>query len=120
MLVLEEEHGIITANRRAQQAVGIKRSRWIDDSQAGDLCKGGNAGLRVINGSPFQITTNRNTHDYRSFPFITRAPAEQRELISNLVHRRPDIVEELDLNNRLQAARSHSDRATYNVCLGQW
>ena len=37
----------------------------------------------------------------------------------NLMHRRPDVVEELNLNDRLHAAHGLTHSAADNVCFGQ-
>ena len=50
---------------------------------------------------------------------VVGAPADQRQLVAKLMHRGPDVVEELDLDDRLQAARGHADGAADDVGLGQ-
>ena len=52
-------------------------------------------------------------------PRAVGAPAHQRQLIVNLVHGRPDVVEELDLDHRLHAAHGVADGAAHDVGLGQ-
>src|SRR5690349_20392459 len=36
------------------------------------------------------------------------------------MHGRPDVIKELNLNNRLQAARGHSNCPTDDVCFSEW
>src|SRR6185295_6943738 len=36
------------------------------------------------------------------------------------MHGRPDVIKELNLNNRLQAPRSHTYCSTDNVCFSEW
>ena len=47
------------------------------------------------------------------------APADQRQLVADLHEGGPDVVEELDLDHRLEAARRHADGAPDDVGLGQ-
>ena len=44
-----------------------------------------------------------------------RAPPHHRQLVANLVIRRPDVIKELDLNHRLQPARGHANGAAHDV-----
>ena len=50
---------------------------------------------------------------------IVRAPADHRQFVANLHHRRPDVVEELNLDHRLQPARGHARGAAHDRGLGQ-
>ena len=119
MLVFEEHYRIVTTNRRSQQPVRIQRVRRIDDAQARNLGEERHARLRVINRAAFQISTDRNPHYHRRREFIARAPAQQRQLVAYLVKGRPDVIKELNLNHRLQAARGHADGPADNICFRQ-
>src|SRR6266700_6332552 len=77
------------------------------------------AALGVINGAARQVSANRNPNYTGSRESIIGTPANQRKLVAQLHHRRPDIVEELNLNYRLQPARCHSSRSTDDRCLGK-
>src|ERR1043166_4516809 len=92
----------------------------VDHAQPGDLRKCRDARLRVINSTAFQVTTNRNANHERRLPLVSRSPTQQRQLVANLVHRGPDVIEELNLDDGLESARSHADRATDDVCLREW
>ena len=61
-----------------------------------------------------------NAHDERAGEGAVRAPAHNGHFIAHLVDGWPDVVEELDLNDGLEAAHGHADGATGDVCLGQW
>ena len=50
---------------------------------------------------------------------ITGAIPHHRELVSNLHECRPDVVEELNLDDRLQPSERHPDRAADDIGLGQ-
>ena len=73
----------------------------------------------MINRAAFQITADRHAHHHRRLPLVARTPAHHRQLIANLVHRGPDVIEELNLNHRLQPARRHADRAADNIRFGE-
>src|SRR6185503_8208240 len=62
-----------------------------------------------------QVPAIRHTHHDRATEGVVRAPAHRGELIAELVVRRPDVVEELDLHDRLQPARCEADRATHDA-----
>src|SRR5207245_7138789 len=42
-------------------------------------------------------------------------PAEYRQLVANLVVRRPDVIEELDLDYRLEPTCGHADGPAHDV-----
>ncbi len=52
-------------------------------------------------------------------PRAVGAPAHQRQFIADLVHGGPDVIEELNLDHRLHAARRVADGAAHDVGLGQ-
>ena len=77
------------------------------------------AALGVVDGAARQVSANRNPNYTGSRESIVGTPANQRKLVAQLHHRRPDVVEELNLNHRLQPARRHSGRSTHDRCLGK-
>src|ERR1700730_17470112 len=50
---------------------------------------------------------------------VVGAPADHAEFVANLHHRGPDVVEELDFDDWLEAAGRHARRAPYTRCLGE-
>src|SRR6185436_11576067 len=50
---------------------------------------------------------------------IVRTPTNDGQFVAQLHHRRPDVVEELNLDNRLQTPYSHSGRTAYDGCFRQ-
>ena len=72
----------------------------------------------MINGSAFEISADRNPHNNRTFSVAIRTPACYRELVSDLVKRRENVVEKLNLNHRFQVAKSHTDRTANDIRLG--
>src|SRR2546427_10836267 len=73
----------------------------------------------MIDRAAFQISADRHTEHYRRRKFVSRAPAQHCQLVANLVKGGPDVVEELNLNDRLQAARGHADSSTHDVSFRQ-
>ena len=118
-LVLEKQHRIVAANRRAQQAGGIKRIRRKHHAQAGNVREDALAALRVINRAAGQVSADRDANHAGRRERIVRPPAHHRQLVAQLHHRRPDVVEELDLDHRLQPAHGHADRAPDDAGLGK-
>ena len=77
------------------------------------------AALAVINRAAVQISADRHAHHQRRGEPVVRAPAQRRELVANLHHRGPDVIEKLDLDHRLHPARGHADRAPDDGGFGQ-
>ena len=77
------------------------------------------ATLRVINGTTREISANRNPNNAGRRKSVIRTPANQRQLIPQLHHGRPDVIEKLNLYHWLQSARSHANRASDDVGLRQ-
>ena len=75
--------------------------------------------LRVIDRAAGQIAADGHANHGRRSPCAVGAPAHQRQFIANLVHGRPDVVEELNLDHRLHAAHRIADGAADDVGFGQ-
>ena len=75
--------------------------------------------LRVIDRAAGQIAADRHANHRRRSPRAVRPPAHQRQLIANLVHGRPDVIEELNLHHRLHAAHRIAHGAAHDIGLGQ-
>ena len=73
--------------------------------------------LRVINGAAGKVSANRHPNHAGRGKSIVRAPADQRQFVAQLHHGRPDVIEELNLDHRLQPARSHAGGAAHDVGL---
>src|SRR5258708_295328 len=109
MLVLEKHYGIVAAHGGAQEASDIKRGRRHDHAQAGAVRENGFAALTVINAAAGEIAANGYAQDRRCFETTIGAPAQDAQLVANLHHGRPDVIEELDFGDRLGSARGHAD-----------
>src|SRR6187402_3070266 len=74
----------------------------------------------MVDGSTCKVSADGNTHDERAGVSTVGAPAHHAHLVAHLVHRGPDVVEELNLHHRLHTAHRHADSPSYDVCLSQW
>ena len=77
------------------------------------------ARLTVVRTAAAQIAADRRADHHRARPGVARSIAHHRHLVADLHHRRPDVVEELDLDDRLQPARRHPDGAADDVRFGE-
>src|SRR5438132_7566475 len=77
------------------------------------------AALGVVDGAARQVSADGNPNHTGSRKSVVRAPTNERQLVAQLHHRRPDVVEELNLDDRLYAPRGHSGRSTHDRCLGK-
>src|SRR5205085_1025149 len=119
VLVFEEEHGVVAAYRRAQESVRVERVRGVDDSKARYVREESVARLRVVDRSALEVAADGAAYDDGARPLVRRAPAHQGELVSDLMIRGPDVVEELYLDDGLESARRHPYRAADDVRLGE-
>ena len=119
VLVLEEHDRIVAADRRAQQAGGVLCGRRKCDAKSGAVREDALAGLAVIHAAAAQISADGDADDDRRLEGVGRPVPQHRELVANLHHRRPDVVEELNLDDRLDAAHRHANRAPDDVRLGE-
>ena len=71
--------------------------------------------LRVIDGAAGEIAANGHANYAGRGKPVVRAPADERQFVAQLHHRRPDVVEELNLHHRLQPARGHASGAAHEV-----
>ena len=117
--MLEEQDRVVAADRGAQQAGGVLRVRRKHDAQPGDVREDALAALRVIDGAAGEVSADGDANHDGAGESVVRAPADHAEFVANLHHRRPDVVEELNLDDRLQAARGHARGAAYDGGLGQ-
>src|SRR6266498_408606 len=77
------------------------------------------AALRMIDSSAGEVSANCHTNHTRGGERVVRSPTDHWQFVTQLHHRRPDVIEELDLDDRLQTAKSHTSRAPDNTCFRQ-
>src|SRR6266850_5960539 len=109
MLVLEKHYGIVAAHGGAQEASDIKRGGRHDHAQAGAVRENGFAALAVINAAAGEIPADGYTQHRGTFEATVGAPAQDAQLVANLHHGGPDVIEKLDFGHWLEAARGHAD-----------
>ena len=119
MLWLKEEHRVVAANGCSQEAVRVQRVARHHDAQAGHVREHRLGTLRVVRRAALEVAAARDADNDGRGPSIAAAPAQGREFISDLLIRRPDIVEKLNLDDGLQAAHRHAERAADDVGLGE-
>ena len=113
--MLKEEHRIITTDRRPQQSVGVQSIGRKHHANPWRVGKDALAALRVVDRTAGQISADGDPYHHRRRVAAIGAPAQQAELIAQLMHRRPDVVEELHLDHWLESARGHADGAADDV-----
>ena len=69
------------------------------------------AALAVINRAAVEIPANGHADHHGRRESVIGAPTQAGELVANLHHRRPDVIEELDFDDGLQSARGHTGSA---------
>src|SRR5579862_1293272 len=119
-LVLQEQYGVIASNCGAQQSGRIQSIRRKNHPQPGDMGEDALAALRMIDRAAGEISPDRNANYHGTRECIVRAPANHREFVANLHHRRPDVVEELNLDYWLQSASGHAGGSAHNGSFGEW
>jgi hypothetical protein len=119
MLVLEKHHRVVAANRGSKQSRGVTRVRWEHDANARAMREDRDARLAVVRGAAAQVAADWHAHDHRAAPVVVRPVPHHRHLVAELHVAGPDIVEELDLDDRLDAAQRHADGAADDVRLGK-
>ena len=67
------------------------------------------AALAVIHSATGEISPDRHTQNSGRLKGAVGAPPHDAEFVSNLHHRRPDVVEELNFRYWLQASGSHTN-----------
>ena len=117
--MFQEHDRIVAANRRAQQPRGVHGRRRVRDPNPRTVRKDALARLAVIRPAAAQVAADRHADDHRTRELVARAIPQHRHLVAELHHRRPDVVEELDLDDRLQLARRHADAAADDRRFGE-
>ena len=105
--MLEKHDRIIAANRRPQKSDCIESIGREDHAHSRRVRENALAALRVIDCSPGEITSDCDAHHAGRRECTIRAPAHYRKLIAELHHCWPNIVEELNFHDRLQATHRH-------------
>src|SRR5271154_3758937 len=118
MLVLEEHYWVVRAYRRPQQAAKIERRRRHHHSQPRNVGENYFAALAVINPATGQITADGHADHRRAFEMSSGPPSQVRQLVAELHHGRPDVIEKLYLRHRLETPHRHPQRPSYDSRFG--
>ena len=113
-LVLEEKHRVVAAYRRAQQTAGVESVRRHHHAEPGNVRELHLPALAVINSAAIQVAADGHAQDHGARESAVRAPANGGQLIADLHHRGPDVIEELYFRNGFQTARRHADGAAHD------
>ena len=109
--MLEEHDGIVAANGGAQQAGDIERGGRHHHAQARAMRENRFAALAVIHRAAGKIAADGHAQHGGRLEHAVRTPAHDAQLVANLHHGGPDVVEELNFGDGLEAARGHADGA---------
>src|SRR3989442_1303145 len=74
VLVLEEQHRVVAADRGAEQAVGVERGARAQDAESGDGREHDRAGLGVVDRAALQVAAVGDPHDEGAAERVVRAP----------------------------------------------
>src|SRR3989442_1359880 len=74
VLLLEEQHRVVAADRGAEQAVGVERGARAHDAESGDGSEHHRAGLGVVDRATLQVAAVRDPHDEGAAERVVRAP----------------------------------------------
>ncbi len=76
--------------------------------------------LAVVGGSAAKIAADGYADDDGGLETVVGAPADVGQLIAQLHEGGPNVVEELDFDDGLEASGGHADGAADDVGLGEW
>src|ERR1700683_5434335 len=110
MLMLEKQHRIVGADGGAQQAANIERGRRHHDAEARNVRESYLTALTVVNRATGEVAADSHANYDWAFECAGRSPPDRGEFVTELHHRGPNVVEELDFGDGLKAAQRHSYR----------
>src|SRR5207302_10570114 len=73
----------------------------------------------MVDRAALQIATVRDAHHHRAREGVAGAPPQSGQLVAEMMVGGPDVGEELDLDDGLQAARREADRAAHDAGRGE-
>src|SRR5882724_1736431 len=101
VFVLEEQDRVITADSRTQEAGYVQGGGRHHHAEAGTVREDRFAALAVIDAAAGEVAADGHAKYHRRFESAVRTPAHHAELVANLHHGGPDVVEELNFGNGL-------------------
>ncbi len=114
---LEEEHGIVVADRRLQQPARVGGRGRGDDLQAGHVREPGVEALRVL-GRELRAAAARRADDQRAARLAAEHVADLGRVVDDLVEGVEREVHGHDLHDRPRAGHRRADRGADEALLG--
>ena len=115
--VLDEQHGIVVADRRLEQAVGVERRRRRDDLEAGRVREHHLEALRVLGRQLRAGAGGRADHE-RHADLAAEHLAHLGRVVHDHVHGHEDEVDRHDLDDRPQAEHRGAHAGADEALLG--
>src|SRR5262249_35893371 len=120
MLVLEKQHRIVRSYCSAEKAIRVERSGRHHNSPSGNGAEQRNPRLAMVNGAAAQVAPYGCPYYHWALPDVVRPPPQHWDFVVHLHVCGPNVVEELDLGNRLQAAGRHPHSPSNYRCFRDW
>ena len=119
VLVLEEHHRVLGLQRRPQQPDRVRGPGRHHDGETGNVGEDRLPGLGVPDGPAGHVAADRHPQHHRAGERAVGTPPDGGRLALDLVHGRPDVVEELHLGHGPQPPEPLPDGPPDDVGLGQ-
>ena len=119
VLVFQEKDGVLAAERGAQKAHDVTGPRREHDDETRGVGEDRLARLRVPDRAAPEVATDRDPQHEGHAERAVGSPPRRCRFGADLLHRGPDVVEELDLDRRAQAADRLADAPPDDVRLGE-
>ena len=116
--VLQEEDRVFGSRGRLDESLGIGGGGGIDDIPARDMGKEG-LDIRRMPGAALDVSADGDPNDHGGVPDSVAAPTDACDLVAQLHEAGPDVISELDLDDRLVAAGGHASRDADDARFGQ-
>ena len=117
VLVLDEDHGVVVADGRLQQALGVGRRRGHGDEQAGHVQEEGLEAVRVRRAELVAGALG-HAHDERDADLAAEHVADVRGVVDDLVEREQREVDRHELDHGAQPGHGGTDAHADDGVLG--
>src|SRR3989442_5906125 len=115
--IFQEDHGILAADRRAEQSLRLRRRGGRNDIQAGEVRVGGLQTLRVLRGQLHAGAVGA-ADDQRNVDLSAGEVAQLGGVVHDLVHRQQGEVPGHDFHHRPQSEHRHPNRRPHEPEFG--
>jgi hypothetical protein len=117
VLVLDEDDRVVVADRRLEQALGVRGGRRDRDEQAGHVEEQRLPRVRVRRAE-LVAGALRHAHDERHADLAAEHVVDVRGVVDDLVHRQQREVDRHELDDRAQAEHRRADAHADDRVLG--